>query len=169
MLLLHQRGGPHALLVLTKRWNPTQHKQGMLEDIRYACLILYYVNNKISRQYTPLKPYCGYKNKWIWKQNNLCLVHVYIYHSLVIEYWLWASKENKNDKTLDLRSFRFCLNLIKKYIKKIYINKKIKKYISQIGIIHHSKLSDILPHSTTVSFVWLFFRDSYADHAIVYI
>ncbi len=29
----------------------------------------------------------------------------------MIEYWLWASKENKNDKTLDLRSFRFCLTV----------------------------------------------------------
>ncbi len=32
---------------------------------------------------------------------------------IMFEYWLWASKENKNDKTLDLQSFRFCLNLIR--------------------------------------------------------
>ncbi len=35
------------------------------------------------------------------------------HYNTIIEYWLWASKENKNDKTLDLWSFRFCLNLIR--------------------------------------------------------
>ncbi len=35
------------------------------------------------------------------------------YLQTFIEYWLWASKENKNDKTLDLQSFRFCLNLVR--------------------------------------------------------
>ncbi len=40
---------------------------------------------------------------------------------LMIEYWLWASKQNKNDKTLYLGSFRFCLNLIRKKTKTFWL------------------------------------------------
>ncbi len=39
------------------------------------------------------------------------IIGPYLYN--MIKHGLWASKENKNDKTLDLRSFRFCLNLIR--------------------------------------------------------